>query len=82
MSDILRAVLMLEVSHDCVILCQYTMFKYKEFQQIEVSVEYNPSKLDATFFSEKNETKNSRSDCNFYTPWLLCTPKAGVVRVA
>ena len=39
--------------------------------------------LDATFFSEENEKKRfSMSDCNFYTPRLLCTPKARVVGVA
>ena len=34
------------------------------------------------FSVKKSGEKNSMSDCNFYTPQLLCTPKAQVVGVA
>ena len=40
------------------------MFRYKVFQHTQVSVEENPSNLDATFFSEKKMTNSfSSSDC-------------------
>ena len=39
MLDILCVMLMSDVWHDCVILCRCTMFRYKELQHTQVSVE-------------------------------------------
>ena len=61
----LRAMLMSDVWHDCVILCRYTKFRYKELQH--TSPVENPFNLDATFFSEKTKKKHFPCQIAFFT---------------
>ena len=59
MLDILRAMLISVVRHDCVILCrtQCSDTRYKGFQHTQASVERNPSNLDVTLLTKKKDEK-------------------------
>ena len=58
MLDILCAMLRSIVWHDCVMSCQYTPFRNKEFQHTQVSVEYNHQIWMQHFSVKKKKEKN------------------------